>query len=238
MNVKTLYNILYTLNLAGFSEAILKKDNDKSIICAVDDSETIVVYFEYDIDLPKSIGIKNISNLVSRMKLFDLDKSNIQLTSKTKNNDYEFIASMTIDQDNKEIFHKFCNPKVINTVSMKLQDKIVNEIMINNDDIKLLLSSIRAIQIDSKKDNLVTLCGDKKKIILKLKDSNGNYFNNVIGKNVSGSWENSWNAGTFVRIVSQIIKLNKDDLKIQIGKLGVLYITLNNIEFMLVPKVE
>jgi len=229
MNTEKLFNIIETTNIAGIGQIILQKEDDHVLVRGLDTPDqdiSIVLFSKTDKDvIDKTCGIHRVPVLLSRMTLMNLDKTKVS----TEEND-DFLKSIHMKEKNKRISYSFAEPNTIRAPKNVVNDEIVNRVILKKDDVVNITKAVSAF-------NPVhfVLSGEGNDIVLKLVDDVSDAFTDVVGKNVTGDWSNKWRTDSVMRLVKHSIK-NNDDVELGIGKDGILFIEVNSLMFMVLPR--
>lgn len=238
MNIIKFKEILETLNAAGLKEAILDRiDDDRVRVRGINDNETIAIFAECDFDLEKDVAITAIPSVLNRLNLFDLEKAEVVLSDKGRRDKVmDYTTSMLITQGRREVFHTFPSPRNIRAPSEVMRDEIVEVVSLDSDKTDRILKAITALQsVAGQKERVVTFRGQGDNILVSISDDEGNYFHDVVSKNTSGEWSNDWNSQAFVKMIRNMVK-SGDDISLKIGEREIMYLSFNNLEFMVLPE--
>jgi hypothetical protein len=238
MNIIKFKEILETLNAAGFKETVIDRCGDGKVrVRGITDSESLAIFAEYDFDLEKSIAVTAIPSVLNRLNLFDLEKAKVELSDKGRRDQVmDYTTTMLITQGRREVFHTFPSPRNIRAPSEVMKDEIVDVVTLDSEKTDRILKAITALQsVAGQKERVVTFRGQGDNILVSISDDEGNYFHDVVSKNTSGEWENHWNSQAFVKMIRNMVK-SGDDISLKIGAREIMYLSFNNLEFMVLPE--
>ena len=232
MNLEKLNTIIDTVNVAGINRVILKKNDDGSVSVRGSDDKgeepSIVIISETDKDVvDNTMAIHRVPVLLNRMNLFNLDKARV-----SEINTDEYTKSITIKENRKKVTYTFADPNTLMVPDGTIDDNIICSIVFKKEDIENIIKANQALSPE-----LFTLSGVKDEIIMVLFDGISDSFTNIVGTNNSGDWEYSWKIDSVMRLIKHAIK-KEDSVELGIGKVGILYITVNNLIFMAMPQVQ
>lgn len=230
MNLEKLNVIVETANVAGINRLVINKTDERVMIYGSDDEgeePSIVIISEADWDVvDNSIGIHRVPVLLNRMNLFSLDKATV---SKIDTDNY--TKSITIKEGRKKVSYTFADPSTLSVPTDTIDDSIICTVRLTKDNVQNLVKANQAIT-----PKLFTLSGIKDDIQMELFDGISDTLTDVIGKNTSGDWSFNWEMSSVMKLVRHAIK-QEDSVELGIGGIGILYITVNDLIFMVMPQV-
>lgn len=227
MDLKKLFNIANTVSNAGIKEVVFECKDDGVLIRGADEKVTIVVFSSVTGNIiPNTMGAHRLQTMIDRMKLFDLDKANGEVSTKGDN-----AKSLTVREGRKRASISFGDPEKIAAPKSVLDDDLSNRVVLDKARVEELGNAISAIQPE-----YVTMRGEGEDIILELREKDTNdTFVTVVGTNNTGEWERHWNVVPFRRLVTQAIKTS-ETVDLGIGTKGLLAMSVNDVEFALIPQ--
>jgi len=234
MDIEKFHEVLTLLDVAGIKQVnLIKRDNDVHIYAADDVDEesvspSIVVVSEYDNDvIDISMGISNVSVILKRLNLFDIDK----VTQKNESSD-KFMKDIRFRQGRKSVSYRLSNPEVINVPSGSVDEhSYIFDTTFTKDFINSLVKANSAMS-----SPLLKLTSINNNVVLDLNDNNNDNYSEVVDDSYKGKqWNYSWKTVSVLRLLKHCIK-SQETVNIKVGESGILYITINEIRFMLLTQ--
>lgn len=232
MNIERLHSVLETINVAGIKEIIIEKKDDTVLIRGADSTNeeekpSIVIVSETDHNMvDRTMGVSRVPVMLNRMNLFDLSKTKV---SQVGNDDY--MKSVTFKENRKKVSFTFTNPSIINVPSKTIDDNVSNVVVLSKDYIANLVKANQAMN-----SNLINLTGINNEIVIEMLDDGSDAFTDVVANNCEGEWSYNWQTSSVMKLLRQAIKQN-DSVELGIGDVGILYIEVNELIFMVMPQV-
>ena len=232
LNIERLYSVIETVNVVGIKEVIIKKDDDGVMIFGADSTDesiqpSVVLISPTDSDIiSKTMGISRVPVMLNRMQLFDLSKT--KLTQEETDN---YVQSVTLKESRKKVSFTFANPKTINVPSGTIDDNVNNSITLSKDYITNLIKATQAMSSE-----LISVSGINNEITIELFDGGTDTFTDVVSDTCVGEWNYHWRTDSVMKLLRQAIK-NDDSVELGISDLGILYVEVNDLLFMVMPQV-
>lgn len=234
MNIEKLFNILETINVAGIKEIIIEKKDGQTVVRGSDSTDdevqpSIVVTSETDHNVvDMTMGITRVPVMLNRMKLFDLSKTKVDQTA----NDAEtYVRSVTFKESRKKVSYTFANPDTINVPSGTIDDNVNNSITLSKEYINSLIKANQAMN-----STHVSISVINNDMVIELFDGISDSFTDVLSDSCVGNWSYNWMTNSVLKLLKQAIK-NNDSVELGIGELGILYIEVDDLLFMVMPQV-
>lgn len=237
MNLEKLNNIITTVNVVGIKEIIIEKKSDGVVVRgadSIDDEHLPSVIIVSDVDddvVDYTMGISRVPVLINRMKLFDLSNTKSTIVN---NEDDEFVKTMTLKEHRKKVSFSLANPNTINVPSGTIQDTVNNNVILTKTYIQNLIKASQAMNSE-----LMSISVINKEMVIELFDGVSDSFTDVIKENSLGEcceWEYHWQTNSVMKLLRQAIK-SEDSVELAIGDLGMLYLTVDNLIFTVMPQV-
>lgn len=234
MNIERLYSVIETINVAGIKEIIIEKSDDKVMIRGADSTDdsaqpSIVLISETDHNIvDTTMGISRVPVMLNRMKLFDLTKTKI---SQVNSNAGDYVKSVTLKESRKKVSYTFSNPDTINVPSGTIDDNVSNSITLTKEYIDNLVKANQAMNSE-----LISISVINNEMVIELFDGISDSFTDILSENCVGEWSYNWRTDSVMKLLRQSIK-NNDSVELGIGDLGILYIEVNELIFMVMPQI-
>jgi len=234
MNIERLYSVIETINIVGIKEIIIEKSDDKVMIRgadSTDDSEqpSIVLISETDHNIvDTTMGISRVPVMLNRMKLFDLTKTKL---SQVDNDVGDYVKSITLKESRKKVSYTFANPDTINVPSGTIDDNVSNSITLTKEYIDNLIKANQAMNSE-----LISISVINNEMVIELFDGISDSFTDILSENCVGEWSYNWRTDSVMKLLRQAIK-NNDSVELGIGDLGILYVEVNELIFIVMPQV-
>lgn len=237
MNIEKLHNILTMLDVAGIKQANLERFDDGSVkIFGADDVEegeeqpSIVVISSTDPTVTDaSMGIQRVPVMLKRMNLFDPEKMK---QSHTTSEEFGFMNSIVFKEGRRKATYTFADPHSINVPNGSIDDETLLNVTLSKAYVESLSKANSAMG-----SKMLTLKAINKEVVLELDDGISDTFTDVISTCKSGDWVFSWKTASVLRLLRHAIK-TEDEVSIEVGEVGILYVTINGIDFMVMPQVQ
>jgi len=127
MDISTIKSLLTTMNEVGIIRCVIEPlENDMTRVRATNKESNIVIYHDFDfsvVDYP--VGIQSVPGFLSRIMLFDEEKSAIEVSDNGK-----IIVSAKIVQGKKEASFRFADPR--SSSSMPVPSRVPGDLSIDN----------------------------------------------------------------------------------------------------------
>jgi len=233
MNIERLHSVLETINVAGIKEIIIEKKEDGVVIRGADSTSdeerpSIVLVSEVDSNIvDTTMGITRVPVMLGRMNLFDLSKTKV---SQVEVEDY--VKSVTFKESRKKVSFTFANPQTINVPSGTIDDAVNNVITLTKEYITNLIKANQAMN-----SNILSITGINNETVIEMFDDGSDSFTDVIADQCSGEWSYDWRTDSVMRLLRHAIK-NNDSVELGVGDMGILYIEVNELIFMVMPQVQ
>ena len=234
MNIERLYSVIDTINVAGIKEIIIEKFDDKVMIRGADSTDdaeqpSIVLISETDHNIvDTTMGVGRVPVMLNRMKLFDLTKTKI---SQVDSNSGDYVKSVTLKESRKKVSYTFSNPDTINVPSGTIDDNVNNSITLSKEYIGNLVKANQAMNSE-----LISISVINNEMVIELFDGISDSFTDILSEHCVGEWSYNWRTDSVMKLLRQAIK-NNDSVELGIGDLGILYVEVNELIFMVMPQV-
>ena len=232
MNIERLYSVIETINVIGIKEIIIEKNDNNVMVYGADSTDeniqpSIVLISETNSNLiNKTLGVSRVPVMLNRMKLFDLSKTKTQ----QEDND-NYVHNITLKESRKKVSFTFANPETINVPKGTIDDNVTNSITLSKDYITNLIKATRAMSSE-----MISVTGINNEITIELFDDGSDSYTDVVSDNCVGEWDYHWRTDSVVKLLRQAIK-NNDSVELGISELGILYVEVNELIFMVMPQV-
>jgi len=232
MNIEKLNEVLKTINVAGIKEIIISKADGKVMVYGADSTEddimpSIVVISEADSSIVDvTMGISRLPVLLNRINLFDLEKTKVSCDTTDT-----FTRVITVKEGRRKVSYTFTNPDIINVPTDTIEDNVSNIITLSKEYINGLSKVNQAMSAE-----VINITGINNEITFELSDGDGDSFTDVVSDECTGDFSFNWQTRSVLKMLKHAIK--KDDyVELGIGELGILYIEVDNLLFMIMPQV-
>lgn len=229
MEIINLKNTLETVKAMRINEVVIDSLESQSKIRGIDKNSSVVVYSKtpeklLDVDT----GIQNVTTLLNRMDLFDLEKSKFDLDEHNGNG-----KTLTIKQSRRKVTYTFARPDNIHAPKSVADDDDVATLSIDKDKFSLIQKAAQATGAAN-----VELEGRGTEISLRLFDGVSDAFSDMISDdgNNGGNWKHQWRTDAFIMALKEVLKEN-ETAEFSVGIRGILSIEISGLSFLLIPQV-
>ena len=236
MNLEKLHNVISMLDIAGIKQANIIKEDGTIKIFGADDVEegeeqpSIVVISTTDSNLiDASMGVQRVPTMLKRMNLFDTEKMK---QTHTISEEHGFMNNIIFKEGRRKASYTFADPHTINVPTGAIEDEIIFKTSFTKDYIDRLGKANSAMG-----SKFLTLNVINNEVILELYDDISDTFTDVIGNFDGGDWSYNWKTNSVLRLLRHAVK-TEDEVSIEVGEVGILYITISEIDFMIMPYLQ
>lgn len=233
MNIERLYEVINILNMAGMKSVAIEKEDDIMMIRGTGELDgegvpAIVIISETDSDLvDNSLGINRLPTLTKRINMFDSSKVKI-----VSDDSDSFTRKMTFKEGRRRVSYTFTNPSVLNIPEDTIEDAIDNTITLTTDYITILSKANQAMN-----PKVVTISGNNKEVSMSLSDDDGDQYTDVVSTECTGMFSYSWDTRDFFKMIKLAAKYN-GTAELLISERGIIFIDVDGLTFILIPRVE
>lgn len=203
MDITTFKSLLTTMNEVGIVRCVFEPTDDGGTMARGSNKEkSVVIYHKFDeslVDLP--VGIQSVAGFLSRMELFDEEKSKIELEDNG-----EIIISATIKQGRKKASFRFADPhsKTAMPVPSKVPGvfEMTNCIELDEQYAKYLSSAFTAMGFTGDKaKRTISFRSSDEGAKLRVTDGEHDSFVDTIESEVDIDGEVTWDVVSFDRLM-------------------------------------
>lgn len=207
MDIQLVTKILQTLDSVGIEEAIFEPDPDSqgTKIRGANKSGTIIVYDVIDTEVSSlPMGVQSIRGLLSRIRLFDLEKVSIEL----KDNGSE-IHDMMIKQGRKKASFSFVEPSKIRAPKFVPTDGLVEGIEFTEEYATYLNNAMSSMGYTGTKDSqTVSMSCDESVLEVMIHDGEFDSFVDHVesATEIEDFTKGYWEVAPFKTVMTQSVK--------------------------------
>jgi len=231
-------------DLTTFIESVVKTSQSVQIedviiedgaVRAIDEDRTVVLYqtnnvpaFPFD-----SIGLNRIGILLSRLELVK-GREGFQIDVETKNNaDIVHVSSLKMKSSDTKVGYLCANPETIKAPK-QINDEIIYRIQLNAEAVSLLQRGHAAMGSEN-----VSIISADNCVSFELEDINGDTLVHEFSSNATNLSEEGDITFTHkypVKVILSLFKQNPDGV-FEIGAKGILKISVNDLDFYVLPQI-
>lgn len=226
-------DILSLINLAVETSKLLSIEEliiDKLGIRALNPDRTAVLLLKTELPLPfESLSINRLTAFQQRLSIIkDVNDININAETDKDNN----VRSLKFSNKNLSVSYRCANPNTI-SAPKNVSENFFRQVSFTNEAYDMLVKGQNAMKAE-----IFTLISDEHGVRFEIMDSNNDIFSYNFTNKVELS--NSESSETFVfrypiKIFLPVLKQNTNSI-LSIGEKGVLKMTVNDLDVMILPK--
>lgn len=214
MDIIRLKQLLTELHTAGIQELILEPKDDGTMLKGSGTNNQILVYHFHDHQFSdKTIGIKDINVLLSRINLFDVDKASISLTTDNSGD----VGDIVIKQGRKKVTYRTYLPKFIAAPQYVPDDVTITDdtaIKLDKDYCDYLQKAISSISMTGdKKEQSIRLSISDGTLKTHIHDGSDDAFTDEIEIDVIGDTTGLFDTQPFAKILKVSVSAESNDNK-------------------------
>lgn len=241
MDIKSFFALLEHLTSVGVSRVVLTPDpeNNLTAVQGSDDGANVIVFDNIsEMYSDAQMCIQNTNALLSRLKLFDLEKASIEFVKHKSN---ESILQVTIKQGRRSATYR-CASRAAVYVPSRIPDLNIsgNPVVLEADYVDYLSKAISAITMTgSNKDRRVSMANNGI-VSISVDDGEHDSFHDQI--NVEGVNEfdpSSWNVSAFQKVMKYTSSVGENKASsFWVTEHGIMVFDSSPVAFMIAPEVK
>lgn len=223
--------ILEVLDSVGVEEVIFDPTEEGTLVRATDKKGSIVVFDEIDEQFSDSpIGVQSVRGLLSRINLFDVEKSTIDLDEGSN-----YILNILIKQGRKKASFRCAPPKRILAPPSAPDSVWSDDIEFDSDYVGYLNKAITAMGFTgNKEERKITLNGGSDGMRITISDGEDDSFDELLPEITAEITPGAWEVAPFQRAMLKAAEYS-GSTKFRVDNYGIACFNLCHLSVMIVP---